>query len=431
MPMGKTLVFEDTLAFARSLDERDPLKGLSAHFKMPVQENGAPYLYFCGNSLGVQPKKAAEYLQEELDTWAQVAVEGHFVGKHPWVNYHELLSETLARLVCAKTTEVVAMNSLTVNLHLLMASFYKPTHTRYKILVEADAFPSDLYAVASQAKWHGLDPALAVIKVSARAGEHTLHTEDILEIIEEHGDSIALVMFGGVNYYTGQVLDMKTITHAAKEAGCVVGWDLAHAVGNVPMYLHEWGVDFAAWCCYKYLNGGPGTVSGCFIHEKYVSNPDTFRLAGWWGHNKSTRFEMGPDFDPILTAEGWQLSNQPILALAPLRASLELFDEVGIFSIREKSIQLTGFLRHLLSDMEIEGAFQILTPAETQAQGCQLSLLTRADGKNLFTYLENHGVICDWREPNVIRLAPAPLYNTFEEVWQVAQLLREAWGKIR
>jgi kynureninase len=429
--MPEQLVFEPSLVFAQKLDQEDPLKEMRAQFAIPQTENNEPVIYFCGNSLGCMPLKAREYVQEELDQWQHEGVEGHFKGKHPWVNYHELFSEPLARLVCAKPSEVVAMNTLTVNLHLLMMSFYRPEGKRTKVLVEADAFPSDLYAVDSHVNLRGYDAAANVVKLAPRPGEFALRTDDILQTIEDLGDTLALVMLGGVNYYTGQVFEMKKITRAAKTAGAMVGWDLAHAIGNVPLYLNEWGVDFAVWCSYKYLNGGPGAVAGCFIHENHSSYTHTPRLAGWWGNEKTTRFQMAGTFTPIPTAEGWQMSNPPILALAPLRASLELFETAGILPLRRKSERLTGFARTLLAELEAEGAFQIITPAQPAASGCQLSLLTGSNGKNLFKYLESHGVICDWREPNVIRIAPVPLYNTFEEVWRFAVLLREGWHRVR
>ena len=419
--------FESSLAFAQEADRQDPLRRYREQFHFPRQQpSGSPYLYFCGNSLGLQPKATRQYVLDELDDWATLGVEGHTQARRPWLPYHELLTAPMARLVGARPEETIVMNGLTVNLHLLMATFYRPVPGRYKILIEADAFPSDSYAVASQLAWHGYDPAEGLRKLRPRPGEHCLRPADIAQVLAEEGQEIALVLLGGVNYYTGQFFDLETLTRLAQAQGCVVGYDLAHAVGNVPLRLHDWGVDFACWCTYKYLNSGPGGVAGAFIHERHIGRTDLPRLAGWWGHDKKTRFQMGPDFHPIPTAEGWQLSNAPVLLMAALRASLALFDEVGMPALRAKSERLTGYLCHLLRERAAHLDLEIITPSEPAERGCQLSLLTGADGRRLFDYLSRHGVICDWREPNVIRVAPAPLYNSFEDVWQLVDLMVKA-----
>lgn len=403
--------------FAIRMDEKDSLSSYRDRFFLP-KVGRKPAIYFVGNSLGCQPKEVKTYINQELKDWAKLGVEGHFHGTSPWMPYHEFLTEPMAAIVGAQPSEVVMMNSLTVNLHLMMASFFKPQGRRRKILIEADAFPSDLYAAKSQLHWHGLNPEEDLLLLRPRKGEHALRTEDILNVIETWGADIAMSILGGVNYYTGQWFDMKTITEAAHEQGIKVGWDLAHAVGNVPLQLHEWGVDFAAWCNYKYLNGGPGGVAGAFVHERHHVNESLPRLAGWWGHDKETRFEMGPDFRPIHSAEGWQLSNAPVLSMAAFRASLDIFSEVGMDALRKKSLVLSGYMRYLLTTREDLPEFTIITPEEQHASGCQLSLLTGENGKALFDYLTEKAVICDWREPNVIRVAPVPLYNTFQEVWQ-------------
>lgn len=419
-----TASFRPDQAFARDLDNNDPLGSYRDRFHLPLQENGQPYIYFAGNSLGCQPKSVRSYIEMELLDWERLGVEGHFHAQHPWMPYHELLTAASARLVGAKAEEVVIMNSLTVNLHLMMVSFYRPTPKRYKILIEADAFPSDIYAVKSQLHFHGYDAAEGLIALKPRPGEHTLRTADIEAVIEAEGDQIALILLGGVNYYTGQVFEIEKITRAGHEKGCTVGIDLAHAVGNVPLQLHDWNVDFAVWCTYKYLNSGPGSVAGAFVHERHLTEVDLPRFAGWWGHEKETRFQMGPDFQPIPTAEGWQLSNAPILSMASLRAGMDLFEEVGMPALRAKSLRLTGYLEFLLDSYADTLPVQIITPRDPAQRGCQLSLLTDASGRALFDRLAQNGVICDWREPNVIRLAPVPMYNRFEEVWQFVELLR-------
>lgn len=411
-----------SLTEIRALDAQDPLRQFRDAFHLPLQASGEPYLYFCGNSLGLQPRKAAAYIQAELEDWARLGVEGHVHARNPWLTYHEQFSGPLARLAGALPEEVVAMNGLSVNLHLLMVSFYRPTKERFKILIEGDAFPSDSYAVASQAAFHGLAPEDAIIRMYPRPGEYTLRTEDLLARIGEEGSSIALVLLGGVNYYTGQYFDIGAITRAAQAQGCMVGWDLAHAIGNVPLDLHGWNVDFACWCSYKYLNSGPGGVAGAFIHQRHLGRADLPRFAGWWGHDKASRFRMPLIFRPIPTAEAWQLSNAPVLQMAALRASLELFDAAGMEAIRAKSLRLTGLLVQLLKPLEKVGVLHIITPQDPAQRGCQLSLVITYDGRALFARLQEAGVICDWREPDVIRVAPAPLYNTFEEVWQLAHL---------
>lgn len=414
---------ETTLEYARSRDAADDLSKFRDEFLFPTNEEGDALIYLCGNSLGLQPKKVREYVDIELEDWAKFGVEGHFHGRNPWYGYHEFLTAPMARVVGALPHEVVVMNALTVNLHLLMVSFYRPTKQRYKIMIEAGAFPSDQYAVDSQARFHGFDPAEAIIEVAPRDGEHTLRTEDIVALIDEHGDSLALVMLSGVNYYTGQAYDIRAITEAGHANGCVVGFDLAHAAGNLNLRLHDDGPDFAAWCSYKYLNSGPGGVSGVFVHERHDRSPDLPRFAGWWGNDPETRFEMPRTFSPHRGAEGWQLSNAPVLAMASLRASLDLFDEAGIQTLRAKSEQLTAYMLELI-DAIPNDRFEIITPREPSARGAQLSIRTRFDGQELFAALTEAGVVCDFRRPDVIRVAPAPLYNSFEDVWTFCEILR-------
>jgi len=416
--------YQNSLAFAQSLDAADELRDYRNRFHIPTQKNGQPYLYFCGNSLGCQPKSTRKFIETELEDWAELGVEGHFHARNPWKPYHEFLTDSTAKLVGALPTEVVVMNALSANLHFLLASFYRPTPTRYKILIESDAFPSDFYVVESQAKFHGFDAKDAVIRFAPREGETLIRIEDLLEYIEKEGDSIAVIMLGGVNYYTGQLFDMQRIAKAGHEKGICVGFDLAHATGNVILKLHEWNVDFAAWCSYKYLNAGPGAVGGVFIHEKHVSNPEIHRFAGWWGQDKETRFQMRHEFKAIPTAEGWQLSNAPVLSMAALRASMEIFEEVGMEKLRAKSEKLTGFLEYLLSQLPDSLPVELITPANPAERGCQLSLRTFAEGKKIFQRLSDNGVICDWREPDVIRLAPVPLYNSFEDVFRFVELLK-------
>lgn len=419
-----TTVFQNDRPFAEELDSKDPLRPFRDRFYIPKQKNGEACIYFCGNSLGLQPKTTRAYIEQELKDWELLGVEGHFQAKHPWLSYHEYLTEKTARLVGANPNEVVNMNSLTVNLHMMMVTFYRPTSSRHKILIEHSAFPSDQYAVSSQIRHHKYDPASSLIEMRPRDGEDTIHTEDIEKMIDEEGESIALVLFGGVNYYTGQAFDMARIVKSAHAKGCTVGFDLAHAAGNLLLKLHEWNVDFAVWCTYKYLNAGPGAIAGCFVHERHVTNPDLQRFAGWWGHDKKTRFLMGPEFHPIMTAEGWQLSNPAILQLAALNASLDIFDEAGIIHLRNKSELLTGYLEYLIHDVGSDD-ISILTPSDTAQRGCQLSIRLRQNGKIIFEKLIQRGVICDWREPDVIRLAPVPLYNSFLEVYIFAQILKQ------
>lgn len=420
--------FENSPAFAQNLDKQDALHSFRNQFHIP-QHNGSDCIYFCGNSLGLQPKSTTEYIAQELEDWKNLGVEGHFKAKNPWFSYHHFVEEQLAEITGAKKGEVVAMNTLTVNLNLLMVSFYRPTKERYKIMVEADAFPSDHYTVQQQAKFHGFSPEDAIIQLYPREGEHTLRTEDILKTIEENSNSLALIMLGGVNYYTGQFFDLKSITEAGHKAGAVVGYDLAHAVGNVLLELHNWNVDFATWCSYKYLNSGPGGVSGIFVHEKHGNDASLPRFAGWWGNDENTRFLMKKEFYPQQGAPGWQMSNAPVLSLAAHRASLDIFMKAGLKNLRNKSIQLTNYLEFLLKEIN-SGEFTIITPANNAERGCQLSLLTGPNGKALFEKLQQNGVIADWREPNlqkenrgVIRVAPTPLYNTFEDVWKFAELI--------
>jgi len=414
--------FERNIIFARKLDELDPLRAYRDHFHIPKHENGEDILYFCGNSLGLQPKATASHILQELSDWASLGVEGHFHAKNPWMPYHELLTKSLMHIAGAEANEVVAMNTLSVNLHLLMVSFYRPTADRYKILIESDAFPSDRYAVESQAKFHGYDPSDAIIYLTPRKGEELIRQEDIDDILSKEGKSIAMVLIGGVNYYTGQLFNIKKITEHAHAQGCKVGFDLAHAAGNVPLNLHDDGPDFAAWCSYKYLNGGPGCLAACFIHNRHADDVDIPKFAGWWGHNKSTRFNMRHDFDPIPGAEGWQLSNPPIYSLAAMKASLKMFDEVGIGALREKSIQLTAYFEFLINDLNND-AIKIITPSIKENRGCQLSIQVKNADKNLHSNLMENGIVTDWREPDVIRAAPVPFYNSYEDVYRFVDQL--------
>jgi kynureninase len=409
------------------LDAEDELAGFRERFHIPPHGDGEK-IYLCGNSLGLQPRDAERLLAEELDDWRRLGVEGHFHARRPWMPYHEQFAQPLARLVGAAPAEVVCMNTLTVNLHLMMASFYRPNTERYRLIIERPAFPSDRYAAQSQVRFHGLDPAQALVEIGPREGESWIRDEDVRECLERYGPTTALVLLPGVQYYSGQLFDIAGITAQARRYGCAVGWDLAHAVGNVPLALHEWAPDFAAWCSYKYLNGGPGAVAGCFVHERHARRFDLPRLAGWWGHDKDTRFRMGPQFVPIAGAEGWQLSNPPILSMTPLIAALELFDQADMARLREKSVRLTDYLEYLLQ-VELAGSIEVLTPAEPQRRGCQLSLrLTDGPGRGraVFERITADGVIADWREPDVIRAAPVPLYNSFGDVWSFVQILKNA-----
>ncbi len=409
---------------AKEMDAADPLRGFRERFNFPLEKQGVEPIYFTGNSLGLMPKKAREYVDQELEDWSRLAVAGHLNAKHPWLPYHEFLTEQMAKIVGARPIETVVMNSLTVNLHLLMVSFYRPTTERHKIVIEKGAFPSDQYAVESQIKFHGFDPQGSLIELTPREGEATLRTEDIIENIEREGDSIALVMLGGVNYYTGQAFEMKAITKAGQGVGAVVGFDLAHAAGNLKLEMHDWDVDFAVWCTYKYLNGGPGAVAGAFVHERHAREFGLPRFAGWWGHDKETRFLMGPKFKPLAGAEGWQISNPPILQMAALRASLEIFGEAGIGALREKSVKLTGYLESLIDDIADE-RIEIITPRDPQQRGCQLSIRVKTGDKSLHELIVERGIYADWREPDVIRVTPVPLYNRFMDVYRFADILSD------
>lgn len=414
--------FQNTLEYAQHLDHQDPLRSYRNKFIFP-KVNNKEVIYFTGNSLGLQPKNAKKYVDEIMTDWAELAVEGHFQAEKSWWDYHERFSEKLAPVVGAKASEVTVMNTLTVNLHLLMVSFYRPTSQRFKIIMEEKAFPSDQYMIASQVRFHGLNPEEAIVEVKKREGEQHFRTEDILQKINEVGEECALVLMGGVNYYNGQVLDMEVITKAGKQTGAFVGWDLAHAAGNVELKLHEWGVDFAAWCSYKYMNAGPGNASGCFVHERHHGQEDIPRFEGWWGHNKERRFLMEPQFQPEPNANAWQISNAPVLALAPYLASLELFESAGMPALIEKRNKIVAYLEFILKEVagNVGANFEIITPKE---RGTQLSVFLHGQGKELFHYLMENGVVTDWREPNVIRLAPAAFYCSFEDMWRFGQILK-------
>ncbi len=425
--------YEFSQSFAAQLDKDDELSHFRNMFHIP-QQNGREVHYFTGNSLGLQPKAAKELVMEELDAWAELGVEGHFEGKRPWFHYHKFTKNMMARLVGALPSEVVVMNSLTVNLHLLLISFYQPDKTRYKIITEGGAFPSDQYALESQVRLHGLDPDEAIIELVPRVGEHTLRTEDILAAIDEHEKELALVLMGGVQYFTGQLFDMKTITAAGHAAGARVGFDLAHAAGNVVLQLHDWQVDFAVWCTYKYLNSGPGNLGGAYVHNRYANDPSLPRLAGWWGYNEQQRFMMKKGFVPMLGADGWQLSNVNVLSAAAIIASMEVFHKVDPRKLRRKSIQLTGYAEYLINEVIRQSGLQaeVITPADPEERGCQLSLAFGEKGRAVYEHLSAQGIIVDWREPylagepGVIRLAPVPLYNTFTDVYQFGLKLAEA-----
>jgi len=416
--------YEFNLEFARAQDAADPLKEFRNEFHIPLV-NGKESVYLTGNSLGLQPKSAKKYIDEELEDWKNFGVEGHFHAKRPWMPYHEFFTKSLSKIAGAKPSEVVAMGTLTNNLHLLMVSFYRPKGKRIKILCEAKAFPSDRYALASQARFHGYTEDEAVVALEPRPGEHTLRKEDILNAIEEHKNELALVLFGGVNFYTGQVLNMKEITAAGQAASAIVGWDLAHAFGNIELHLSNWNVDFAAWCTYKYVNSGPGAIAGLYVNQKHHGKKDIPRFEGWWGHEKETRFEMPNKFVPINSAEAWQLSNAPVFSMAPQRASLDIFDRTSIAELRAKAIKLSGYLEFVLNHVakENNANFEIITPLAWEERGCQISVLMHGQGKALFDKLTQEGVIADWREPNVIRMAPVPLYNSFEDVFRFGEIL--------
>lgn len=419
------MTFSLDRSFAEQLDRADALAKMRGAFRIPTRADGTEHVYFCGHSLGLQPKTVGNVVQEELDSWARRAVDGHFESPRPWLTYHERFAPSLARLVGAQPLEVVAMNTLTVNLHLMLATFYRPTRERSKILIEKHAFSSDRYAVASQVRLHGFDPKTAMLEIGPRPGEEAVRTEDVLALIEREGAQLATVMLPSVQFLNGQRFDLRAIAQQARRAGCRVGFDLAHAIGNVPLELHDSGADFAVWCHYKYLNAGPGAVGGCFVHERHARDSDLVRLAGWWGHDKASRFQMPHDIQPLPGAEGWQISNLPILAAAPLLASLPLFDAAGIPALRAKSVQLTGYLESLLR-AQLADSITILTPTDPEARGCQLSLRLRrtaTEAHKVFDALAAAGFTGDWREPDVIRVAPVPLYNTFVEAWEFAAAL--------
>ena len=421
------MTFEYSLHFAQQQDQADPLRSFRDKFYIP-QHNGEDVVYLTGNSLGLQPKNVETYINQELEDWKNLGVEGHFHAKRPWMPYHEFFSKSLSKLVGAKPEEVVAMGTLTNNLHLLMVSFYRPQGKRNKILCEAKAFPSDQYALASQARFHGLNPKEVVVELAPREGEHTLRKADVLAKIAEVGDELAMLMIGGVNYYTGQVHDMQTITAAAKKVGAFVGWDLAHGIGNIELNLHDWGADFAAWCSYKYLNSGPGSTAGIFVHKRHHGQADIPRFEGWWGHEKESRFKMPDTFVPMPTAEAWQLSNAPVFAMAPHRAALDIFDATTFEQRREKAVKLSSYLEFVLDEIakKNNANFEIITPRNWEERGSQLSVFLHGQGRELFDKLMAAGVIADWREPNVIRMAPVPLYNSFEDIWRFGQKLEEA-----
>lgn len=418
--------FECSKDFASQLDHQDPLSPYRNRFFIPTNDEGLEKIYFCGNSLGLQPQATRALIDEIMDHWARYGVEGHFSEPHPWLRYPEFVNEKLARLVCAKPNEVVAMNSLTVNLHLMMVSFYRPSVERYKILIESQAFPSDRYAVLSQIEFHGLNPTEALIEAEPRPGENNLRSDDLLELIEQEGSQIALILLPGVQYYTGQVFNFAKITEAGHRKGCRVGFDLAHAAGNLPLRLHDWKIDFAVWCSYKYLNAGPGSIGGCFVHERHGRQFHGPRFTGWWGHDKLTRFQMPNQFSALVGAEGWQISNPPIFSAAPLVAALDLFDEAGMGPLRAKSEKLTGFLEFLINQ-RCSDKISVITPEPVDERGCQLSITLSQNAeanKAIHTKLIDSGIVCDWREPNVIRIAPVPLYNRYSEVFDFVEIFQ-------
>ncbi len=414
---------EATLSFAQEMDLQDSLSSFRNKFHIPKTPDGSESIYLCGNSLGLMPKATREYINQELEDWQNLGVEGHFHAKHPWMPYHEFLSEKMAHVVGALPSEVVVMNSLTVNLHLMMVSFYLPTSSRYKILFDYSPFPSDRYAIESQIKFHGFDPKSGMIELHPEEGQEIVSDEAIAKILEEEGENIALILIGGVNYYTGQAYNVEKITQMGHAKGCMVGFDLAHAAGNLNLQLHDDGPDFAVWCSYKYLNSGPGSLAGCFVHQRH-HHQNLQRFTGWWGHDKQTRFLMGDTFMPIQSAEGWQLSNPPVLSMAAILASLDIFEEAGMQKLREKSVRLTAYLEGLLNINEID-ILRNITPSHRDERGCQLSLQMKEPNKRLFQFLTDRGVIADWREPDVIRIAPVPLYNTFADCWNFVHILNE------
>ena len=416
-------MYKATLDYAKEQDKKDKLTHLRNQFHIPKDKEGNDWLYFTGNSLGLQPKSTQKYIQQELDDWAKYGVEGHFEAKNPWMPYHEFLTESMSKIVGAKPLEVVVMNTLTTNLHLLMVSFYQPTQKKYKIVIESDAFPSDRYAVQSQLKFHGFDAEEGLIEWKPRKGEELLNIEDLEAIVSEQGEEIALLLIGGVNYYTGQYLDLKRIAEIGHSKDCFVGIDLAHGAGNISPELHDSGVDFAAWCTYKYLNSGPGSLGGLFVHEKHAKNKELPRFAGWWNHNKETRFNMRQPFDVMDGAEGWQLSNPPILSMAAIKASLDMFNEVGMEALREKSEKLTGYFEFLINQIGSDD-IKIITPKNPKERGCQLSIQVKNADKSLHKKLTENNIITDWREPDVIRCAPVPMYNSFEDVYNMVTILK-------
>lgn len=426
------MIYRNTAEFAAHMDAQDPLKDFQSKFLVP-KHNGKDAIYLCGNSLGLQPVTAKQYVTDQFDTWRDLAIEGFFQGSEPWLGFHKRLRGTLSNILGAKPEEVTVMNSLTVNLHLLMVSFYKPDSKRFKIIMEGGAFPSDQYAIASQARFHGFDPKDAVVELFPRDGEFTLRTEDILEAIKNHAGELALVLFGGVNYYTGQLFDLPAITEAGHKAGAMVGVDLAHAAGNVILQLHDWDVDFATWCSYKYMNSGPGGISGAFVHEKHFDNPGLERFEGWWGFKQERRFLMPPVFEPDAGASAWQVSTSPAMLLALHKAGLEVFEEAGgMAPLRQKAVLLTGYLEFLINEVNStrgEELFKIITPKNPGERGCQLSIVCKRDGKETFRMLSENGVIGDWREPNVIRLSPVPLYNSFKQVFEAGRIIVASVGE--
>ena len=416
------MTYQNSLDYAKQLDQEDPISYLRNEFHIPRDKDGKEWLYFTGNSLGLQPKITSKYIVQELDDWANFGVEGHFEAKNPWLSYHELLTDTMAKVVGAKPVEVVVMNTLTTNLHLLMVSFYQPSKTKYKIIIESDAFPSDRYAVQSQLSFHGFDPEEALIEWKPKEGKELLDLEDLKSILDSQGDEVALLLIGGVNYYTGQYLDIKKIAELGHAKKCMVGIDLAHGAGNIQPNLHDSSIDFAAWCTYKYLNSGPGSLSGLFVHEKHAQRKDLPRFAGWWNHNKETRFNMRQPFDVMEGAEGWQLSNPPILSMAAIKASLDIFEKVGMDALVKKSKKLTGFFEYLVNEIASD-TIKIITPTNPNERGCQLSLQVKNADKNLHKKLTENNIITDWREPDVIRCAPVPMYTSFEDVYHMVTIL--------
>lgn len=420
------MTFQNTREFAQSLDAQDELAKYQSEFEFP-QLNGKKVIYFTGNSLGLLPKRARTYINEVMDDWSNMGVEGHFYADKPWWDYHERFANPLAKIVGALPSEVSVMNTLTVNLHMMMVSFYRPTAKRFKIICEEKAFPSDQYMLQTQVAFHGFDPKETIVEVKRREGEHNLRNEDIIAKINEVGDELALVLIGGINYYTGQVLDMGAITKAGHDVGAKVGWDLAHAVGNIELSLHDWNADFACWCSYKYMNAGPGSVSGYFVHEKHHNDKTLPRFGGWYGHNKERRFLMEPSFDPNPGALGWQSSCTGVLAMAPYLASVEMFDEIGMDLIAKKRNQLTAYLEYIIQQVAdaTQSNLEIITPKNIAERGSQLSVVLHGQGKELFNYLMTNGIVVDWREPAVIRLAPVPLYTTYEEMYHFGKILTE------